>query len=113
MDRRPYPGAGLHGRRAGAAGARQPKVGVDRANWYKSGLNRTYLDLATYYRTAILPTRTRKPRDKAKDQLGLTGMARAFTELETNPQSAELSHPNGSVSYSIVKPSIVTNDGCV
>jgi DNA replication protein DnaC len=25
-------------------------------------------------------------------QLGLTGMARAFTELETNPQSAELSH---------------------
>jgi DNA replication protein DnaC len=25
-------------------------------------------------------------------QLGLTGMARAFTELEANPQSAELSH---------------------
>ena len=40
-----------------------PKVGVDRANWYEPGLNRTYLDLATHYRTAILPTRTRKPRD--------------------------------------------------
>jgi len=25
-------------------------------------------------------------------QLGLTGMARAFTELEANPQSAVLSH---------------------
>jgi DNA replication protein DnaC len=25
-------------------------------------------------------------------QLGLAGMARAFTELEANPQSAELSH---------------------
>ena len=24
-----------------------PKVGVDRANWYEPGLNRTYLDLAT------------------------------------------------------------------
>ena len=43
-----------------------PKVGVDRANWYEPGLNRTYLDLATHYRTAILPTRARKPRDKAK-----------------------------------------------
>ena len=32
-----------------------PKVGVDRANWYEPGLNRTYLDLATHYRTAILP----------------------------------------------------------
>src|SRR5262249_46818019 len=25
-----------------------PKVGVDRANWYEPGLNRTYLDLATH-----------------------------------------------------------------
>ena len=31
-----------------------PKVGVDRANWYEPGLNRTYLDLATHDRTAIL-----------------------------------------------------------
>ena len=29
-----------------------PRVGVDRANWYEPGLNRTYLDLATHYRTA-------------------------------------------------------------
>ena len=43
-----------------------PKVGVHRANWYEPGLNRTYLDLATHYRTAILPARARKPRDKAK-----------------------------------------------
>ena len=37
-----------------------PKVGVDRANWYEPGLNRTYLDLATHYGTAILPTRTQE-----------------------------------------------------
>jgi transposase len=41
-----------------------PKVGVTRANWYEPGLNRTYLDLATHYRTAILPARPRRPRDK-------------------------------------------------
>ena len=43
-----------------------PKVGIDRANWYEPGLNRTYLDLATHYGTAILPTRTRNPRDKVE-----------------------------------------------
>jgi transposase len=46
-----------------------PKVGVARANWYEPGLNRT-LELATHYRTAILPTRPRKPRDKAKVEVG-------------------------------------------
>jgi transposase len=48
-----------------------PKVGVDRANWYEPGLNRTCLELATHYRTAILPTRPRKPRDKAKVEVGV------------------------------------------
>ena len=47
-----------------------PKVGVDRANWYEPGLNRTYLDLATHG-TAILPTRVRKPRDKAKVEVAV------------------------------------------
>lgn len=48
-----------------------PKVGVDRANWYEPGLNRTYLDMATHYGTAILPTRVRKPRDKAKVEVAV------------------------------------------
>jgi transposase len=48
-----------------------PKVGVDRANWYEPGLNRTYLDLATHYDTAILPTRVRRPRDKAKVEVAV------------------------------------------
>ena len=48
-----------------------PKVGVTRANWYEPGLNRSYLDLATHYGTAILPARPRKPRDKAKVEVGV------------------------------------------
>jgi transposase len=48
-----------------------PRVGVDRANWYEPGLNRTYLDLATHYGTAILPARVRKPRDKAKVEVAV------------------------------------------
>ena len=48
-----------------------PKVGVDRANWYEPGLNRTYLDMAAHYGTAILPTRVRRPRDKAKVEVAV------------------------------------------
>ena len=42
-----------------------PRVGVDRANWYEPGLNRTYLDLATHYGTAASsrwPSSTRRWR---------------------------------------------------
>jgi transposase len=48
-----------------------PRVGVDRANWYEPGLNRTDLDLATHYGTAILPTRVRRPRDQAKVEVAV------------------------------------------
>jgi hypothetical protein len=33
---------------------------------YEAGVNRTYQDLAAHYGTTIMPTRPRKPRDKAK-----------------------------------------------
>ena len=48
-----------------------PKVGVLNANWYEPGLNPTYQDFATHYRTAVLPARPRNPRDKAKVEAGV------------------------------------------
>jgi transposase len=42
------------------------KAGVTATCRYESGINRTYQELAEHYGTAILPTRPRKPRDKAK-----------------------------------------------
>src|SRR3954451_801800 len=47
------------------------KAGVTRADRYEPELNHTYLDLATHYGTAILPARARKPRDKAKVEVGV------------------------------------------
>ena len=44
--------------------------GVLRAKWYELGTNPTYRDLAEHYGTAILPTRVRRPRDKAKVEAG-------------------------------------------
>lgn len=40
------------------------KTGVEKAQFYEPGINRSYQELASYYGTVILPTRVRKPRDK-------------------------------------------------
>jgi transposase len=47
------------------------RAGVLRANWYEPGINPTYRDLAAHYGTAILPARVRRPRDKAKVEVGV------------------------------------------
>lgn len=47
------------------------RTGVLRANWYEPGINPTYRDLTAHYGTAILPTRVRRPRDKAKVEVGV------------------------------------------
>ena len=47
------------------------KAGVTATCRYEPGINRTYQDLATHYGTAVLPTRPRKPRDKAKVEVAV------------------------------------------
>jgi transposase len=42
------------------------KTAVVKASFYDPQVNRTYAEMAAHYRTAILPARPRKPRDKAK-----------------------------------------------
>ena len=41
------------------------KTGIDKAGRYEADINRDLLDLGNHYGMAILPTRSRKPRDKA------------------------------------------------
>jgi transposase len=41
------------------------KTGIDKANRYEADINRDLLDLGNHYGMAILPARSRKPRDKA------------------------------------------------
>ena len=47
------------------------RAGVSKACWYEPDLNPTYRDLAEHYDTVILPTRVRKPRDKAKVEVAV------------------------------------------
>ena len=47
------------------------RTGVISACRYEPGLNRSYLEFAAHCGTAILPTRVRRPRDKAKVEGGV------------------------------------------
>jgi len=43
-----------------------PKVGVTHPCRYEPDLNATYVEMAAWYNTAIIPARVKKPKDKAK-----------------------------------------------
>ena len=47
------------------------KAGVKHPCRYEPDLNPTYQDLAEHYGTAVIPTRPRKPKDKAKAEVGV------------------------------------------
>jgi len=47
------------------------KAGVKHASRYEPDLNPTYHDLAQHYGTAVIPARPRKPKDKAKVEVGV------------------------------------------
>ena len=47
------------------------KTGVTSACFYEPDLNPTYQDMAQFYGTAVVPTRVRHPRDKAKVETGV------------------------------------------
>jgi len=74
-----------------------PKVGVDRANWYEPGLNRTYLELARHYGTAILPTRVRRPRDKAKVEVAVLVVERWILARLRNRRFFSLAELNRAI----------------
>jgi transposase len=42
------------------------KAAVAKALWFEPTLNQTFAAMAEHYDTTILPTRSRKPRDKGK-----------------------------------------------
>jgi hypothetical protein len=47
------------------------KSGIIKACFYEPNVNRTYEEMAKHYKTAIVPARPKKPRDKAKVEAGV------------------------------------------
>jgi transposase len=52
------------------------KAGITKASFHEPIVNRTYADMARHYRTAIIPARPYKPRDKAKVGVGVQVVGR-------------------------------------
>lgn len=52
------------------------RSGVTRAHRYEPLVNETYAEMATHYGVAILPARPRRPRDKAKVEVGVQVVTR-------------------------------------
>ncbi len=52
------------------------KSGVKSANYYEPDINPTYYRMALHYGVAILPTRVRRPKDKAKVENGVLQVER-------------------------------------
>ena len=49
----------------------QLRSAVSKPHWVEPGLQRTYEDFGRHYGTAIIPARPRKPKDKAKVEVGV------------------------------------------
>jgi transposase len=73
------------------------KAGITTACFYEPTVNRTYADMAAHYRTAIIPTRPYKPRDKAKVEVGVQVVQRWILARLRNRRFFSLSELNRAI----------------
>ncbi len=73
------------------------KSGVTRAHRYEPDINPTYQDLAAHYGVAVLPARVRKPRDKAKVEVGVQIVERTILAVLRNRQFFSLAELNRAI----------------
>jgi len=73
------------------------KSGVKEACFYEPDLNPTYLDMARYFGTAIIPARVNKPRDKAKVEVAVQIVERWILARLRNQKFFSLQQLNESI----------------
>jgi len=73
------------------------KSGVTRAHRYEPDLNPTYQDMATHYGVAVVPARVRKPRDKAKVEVGVQIVERTILAVLRHRQFFSLAELNRAI----------------
>jgi transposase len=73
------------------------KSGVKSANFYEPDINPTYYRLALHYGVAILPTRVRKPKDKAKVENGVLQVERRILAALRNRSFFSLAELNVAI----------------
>jgi len=79
------------------------KSGVTRAHRYDPDVNPTYQDLATHYGVAVLPARARKPRDKAKVEVGVQIVERTILAVLRHRQFFSLAELNRAIAELLIR----------
>ncbi len=73
------------------------KTGVKHPSRYEPDLNPTYLDMAEHYNTVVLPARVRRPKDKAKVEVGVLVVERWILARLRNKRFFSLAELNQSI----------------
>lgn len=79
------------------------RSGVTKAHRYEPDLNPTYLEMATYYGVAIVPARVRKPKDKAKAEVGVQIVERWILASLRNHSFFSLTDLNQTIQQLLLK----------
>jgi transposase len=73
------------------------RSGVKHACFYEPGINDSYQDLAEHYRTCILPAKVRRPRYKAKAEVGVQVVQRWVLAVLRDRTFYSLSELNAAI----------------
>ena len=73
------------------------KSGVQQSLFYEPDINPTYLDMANYYDTVVIPARVRKAKDKAKVEVGVQIVERWILARLRNHQFFSLRQLNETI----------------
>jgi transposase len=79
------------------------KVAVIKACLYDPQINRTYADMASYYDTAILPARPRRPKDKAKVEQAVLMVERWLLGRLRNRSFFSLAEVNAAIGELLIR----------
>ena len=79
------------------------KSGVNEAHRYEADLNPTYQDMAAHYGVDVVPTRARKPRDKAKVESGVLIVGRWILAALRHRQHFSLGQLNATIRELLVR----------
>jgi transposase len=77
--------------------------GVSKAHRYEPDINPTYQDLATHYGVAIVPARVRRPKDKAKAEVGVQIVERWILAALRHQMFFSLSELNQAIQSLLVR----------
>jgi transposase len=79
------------------------KSAVSKACFYEPDINPTYLDMANYYDTVVIPTRVRKAKDKAKVEVAVQVVERWILARLRNRQFFSLRQLNETIANLLVE----------